>query len=66
MLRVLADNADGTLPFNYFAFFADRFYGRSYFHNYLHLSPGHGPGEPGRSLKNHSNQCFLENRAVIV
>ena len=51
MLRVLADNADGTLPFNYFAFFADRFYGRSYFHNYLHLSTGHGPGEPGRSGK---------------
>ena len=58
MLRVLADNADRTLSFNYFAFFADRFYGRSYFHNYLHLKPDEGASPAG------SKSFFVQNGSV--
>ncbi|ERI98429.1 hypothetical protein HMPREF0262_02907 [Clostridium sp. ATCC 29733] len=39
MLRVLADYHYAALAFNDFAFLANGFYGRSYFHDYYLLVP---------------------------
>ena len=71
MLRILADNSDGTLPFDDFALFTHWFYGRSNLHfkppfrkNALiaHKSPHTSLLPCGLDCKNY----FILHRAIFV